>query len=122
MSAPTPDMSRYEELLAARAIGDIDSTEAQDLERLQAALGENDSYDEIAAAIDLALLDEPLEEPPANVMAQLRDAARSFESERSGEPVVARIGRDDPAGGLGSPSGVGNMYRHSWMHSSGLSP
>lgn len=102
MSTPTPDMSRYEELLAARAIGDIDAPEAQDLERLQAALGEDESFDEIAAAIDLALTDEPHEAPPANVMAQLRAAARSFESERTGEPVVAKIGGDAPATGLGS--------------------
>ena len=55
MSSPTPNNERMNELLAARALGDIDRSEQAELDALIAASADDESLDLIAAQLDLVL-------------------------------------------------------------------
>ncbi len=76
MSAPTPEMERFDELLAARAVGDIDAAETAELSALLAAHGDDESFDALAASLDAALA--PVEDAPSAVVSSLRESAARF--------------------------------------------
>ncbi len=73
---------RLDELLAGRALGDLDAEEARELEKLLVALpgGDDLSFDLTAAALDIATL-EKIEPMPAHLAAKLvaRDEPRIAE-------------------------------------------
>ncbi len=99
MSTPTPGTDRFHELLAARALDDIQHDENAELARLIAAEGDDESFDLLAARLDQALApidDEPV---PASVLSSLHAAGERFLSE-SEPDVLASIA--PPARMLGS--------------------
>jgi len=93
MSSPTPNSDRMNELLAARALGDLDAAERAELDALISAAGDDESLDLLAAQLDLALTaDADTDEaPPAHVLEKLDSAAAEF----TNPPEIA--GRIAPA-------------------------
>jgi len=98
-----------DELLAGRALGDLTPEETREVDRLLLTSGEDDGYDLLAAELDLALLTEAPEAPPAALLQRLHAAADEFVSPRgaggeSAERAVA--GRIDRSPGPLGPAGV----------------
>ena len=94
MSSPTPNSDRMNELLAARALGDIDRAEQSELDALVSAAGDDESLDLLAAQLDLALAHDAHDAPPAHVLEKLDAAAAEFTNppEIAGRIAPARTG------------------------------
>ena len=85
--ASAANLDRYLELLAARTLGDLSSDESQQLDALAGQFPEieQDEFDQVAAAVNLALMPMPTETMPANVRDTIqRDAAQHLNRQDSG--------------------------------------
>ncbi len=114
MTAAMPD-NRRDELLAGMALGDLSREETAELDQAVLIAGEDESFDRLAAELDIALLTDNLEEPPAELLQTLhREADRyiagpaATPAADAEEPVERSVaGRIDSAGASGAVGTLG---------------